>query len=506
MLFLLLLSLSLYFAVLLVIARRSRQRVTLIIGENEAFFRGGRQSPGFLVGTGMIAASVSAVSLVSVPGWAGTTGMTYLQMCAGFTVGYLVVAFVLLPVFYRWRLTSIYSWLSVRFGRQTHRTGACFFIVSRLLGTAARLSIVCLVLLGFMGLSGVFPFILTATALLALIYLYTRQGGIFTIVRTDAFQTACLLAALLLTLAIAAGRLGTEGLATVGESDMLRIFDWEAGSRQNFWRLFLSGVFIVIVMTGLDQGMMQKMLTCRSLKEAQKSMCAYGACFLPLNALLLFLGVLLYTLCATQGIAVPAEGDTLLPILIGNGELGTLIVVPFSIGIVATAFSSTDSALTAVTTSVCIDLVRIEERKWNSERQQQLRHRIHLAVCLTVLLCLILFRLVNNTSVIDAVYIIASYTYGPLLGLYTFGLICRQPVRDRYVPLVCLTAPALCALLDYGSPLWWDYTFGYELLMLNGALTFVGLWALVTTEPLNTTPKNLKKLNISCPSSTSTTG
>lgn len=482
-------TLAVYFIALVLISRRMAGRP-----DNDTFFRGRRTSPWWMVGFGMIGASLSGVSFISVPGWVASTGLTYLQMCAGFFFGYIVVAFVLLPVYYKLRLTSIYDYLSLRFGRNTHRTGALFFILSKLTGAAARLYLVCLVIQQFLfpaagGRDSVALFssdgpaglLAVAVVVLVLIWAYTRRGGIFTIVRTDMLQTLCLLLALAVMTGMVARQLGTDAAGivdTVRGSGMTEMFCWDAGSRQNFWRQFLSGIFIVIVMTGLDQDMMQKNLTCRSLREAQKNMCAYGACFLPVNLLLLVFGILLYALCGAKGITPPADSDRLLPMLVESGAMGTLVVIPFSIGIVAAAFSSADSAITALTTTTCIDLLDIERRTALSPgRRVAIRRRVHVAVSAAFLGCILLFRVINNTNVIDAIYIMASYTYGPLLGLYGFGLLTRRRPADAWVPVIAVAAPVTCALLDHFAPLWWGYTFGYELLMLNGLLTFAGLWA-----------------------------
>lgn len=471
-------TLAAYFLLLLLVSRRAGRHHD----DNDAFFRASRRSPWWMVGFGMIGASISGVSFISVPGWVAGTGMTYLQMCAGFFFGYLVVAFVLLPLYYRLRLTSIYSYLEERFGPQTHRTGAFFFLLSKLTGSAARLFLVCLVLQQFLVPAygnSLLAFIPLAAVMLLLIWLYTRHSGIFSIVRTDALQTFCLLLSLVGMLFMAAHALHLnfqETVDTIRQSHYAQVFCWDAGSKQNFWRQFFSGIFIVIVMTGLDQDMMQKNLTCRNLREAQKNMCAYGACFLPVNLLLLALGVLLYTLCAVQGIQPPSSGDALLPMLVSSGVLGYFFIIPFSISIVAAAFSSADSAITSLTTSVCIDLLHLEKRGISAEQQRKTRRNVHLLMCLVFLLCIVAFRAVNNTSVINAIYVMASYTYGPLLGLYAFGLFTRRRVADCRVPVVCLAAPFICALLDWGAPRWWQYTFGYELLMLNGLITFIGLF------------------------------
>ena len=471
-----------YFSLLLFISRRAARGGR---GGNDAFFRAGRQSPWWMVAFGMVGASISGVTFISVPGWAASTGMTYLQMCMGFVVGYVAVAFVLLPLYYRLRLTSIYAYLGERFGPRTHRTGALFFVLSKLMGAAARMYLVCMVLAQFVIVpylgSGLLPFLLVVAAVLLLIWLYTRQAGMQAIVRTDALQTLCLLLAAGGMAVAAAQTLGLDlrgAVQTVCESPMCRVWEWDGASKQAFWRQFLSGVFIVVVMTGLDQDMMQKNLTCRSLREAQKDMVSYGLAFLPVNALFLGLGILLFSLCAAQGLTPPAAGDSLLPWLVSEGVLGAWVVVPFTLGIVAAAFSSADSALTALTTTVCIDLLRVEQRALPAAEAQAVRRRVHGAVVLAFSLGMVLFKLAEGGNMIDVIYVLASYTYGPLLGLYAFGLFSRQQVRDRAVPFVCLAAPLACGLLDHFAPVWWGYTFGYELLLLNGLLTLLGLYAL----------------------------
>lgn len=469
-----------YFFILLVISRHSS---TQGAQGNNAFFRAGRQSPWWMVAFGMIGASISGVTFISVPGWAANTGMTYLQMCLGFIVGYIVVAIVLLPLYYRLKLTSIYAYLGTRFGKRTHRTGALFFVLSKLTGAAARLYLVCVVLAQFVTTpllgDGIVPFALTACAVLLLIWLYTHQSGIQTVVRTDALQTACLLLAAvgIVVAAMHTMQLNWQGaITTIAESPMCRMWEWDATSKQAFWRQFLSGVFIVVVMTGLDQDMMQKNLTCRNLREAQKDMCCYGLAFLPVNALFLGMGILLYSLCAQQGITPPATGDELLPWLVSSGTLGQWVIIPFTIGIVAAAFSSADSAMTALTTTICVDLLGISEENEQQTHAETLRRLVHIAVAVAFALCILIFKVVGNDNILNAIYVMASYTYGPLLGLYAFGLFTKQHIDDRFTPYICLAAPLICGLLDHYAPLWWGYSFGYELLMLNGLLTFGALW------------------------------
>lgn len=469
-----------YFFILLVISRHSS---TQGAQGNNAFFRAGRQSTWWMVAFGMIGASISGVTFISVPGWAANTGMTYLQMCLGFIVGYVVVAIVLLPLYYRLKLTSIYAYLGTRFGKRTHRTGALFFVLSKLTGAAARLYLVCVVLAQFVTTpllgDGIVPFALTACAVLLLIWLYTHQSGIQTVVRTDALQTACLLLAAvgIVVAAMHTMQLNWQGaINTIAESPMCRMWEWDATSKQAFWRQFLSGVFIVVVMTGLDQDMMQKNLTCRNLREAQKDMCCYGLAFLPVNALFLGMGILLYSLCAQQGITPPATGDELLPWLVSSGTLGQWVIIPFTIGIVAAAFSSADSAMTALTTTICVDLLGISEENEQQTHAETLRRLVHIAVAVAFALCILIFKVVGNDNILNAIYVMASYTYGPLLGLYAFGLFTKRRIDDRFTPYICLTAPLICGLLDHYAPLWWGYSFGYELLMLNGLLTFGALW------------------------------
>ena len=468
-------AMAAYFLLLLFVSRRSGST-----NNNDTFFRAGHSSHWGMVAFGMIGASISGVSLVSVPGWVGTTGMTYLQMCFGFILGYAAVAFLLLPIYYRLRLTSIYGYLGQRFGQRAHRTGSLFFIISKLTGAAARMYLACLVLHEFVARPLGIPFPLTVLVPLLLIWCYTRRNGIAALVRTDVLQTACLLLSAVILLWAAADVLGLDlqgTITTIRRSPLSRVWEWDAQSPQAFWRQFLSGVFIVIVMTGLDQDMMQKNLTCRSLREAQRDMCTYGLCFVPVNLLLLGLGVLLHSVCMAKGLAIPSRGDELLPTVIASGVLGAWVTIPFSIGLIAAAFSSADSALTSLTTSVCVDLLQLERKKTNEARQSRQRSLVHICIVALFLACILVFYEVGSGSVIDLIYRLASYTYAPLLGLYAFGILTRRRPADRAAPYVALATPALCAALDYLAPQYLNYHFGYELLMVGGTLTFLGLWA-----------------------------
>ena len=424
-----------------------------------------------MVAFGMIGASISGVTFVSVPGMVLHTQMTYLQMCLGFILGYVVVAFGLLPLYYRLNLTSIYGYLGQRLGRRSYKTGASFFLLSKMMGAAVRFYVVCIILQRFVFDPMGVPFVLTVVGMVLLIWLYTRHGGIKTLVWTDSFQTLCLFVALLLIIYKVTKDLGLtmgEAVAMIDENALSRVFvfdDWV--SKQYFWKQFASGVFIVLVMTGVDQDMMQKNLTCKTLRGAQKDMCTYGVAFLPANLLFLSLGVLLAMWAQQSGLSLPANGDDLLPTYVS--QAGMLVMVLFTLGIVAASFSSADSALTSLTTIYCVD---IKERA----ADEGLRKRVHLAMCGLFVLFILLFKTVNSTSLIDAVYIIASYTYGPLLGLFAYGLLTHKEVNDRWVPYIAIASPLLCYAIDWGTGQITGYHFGYELLMLNALITFVGLW------------------------------
>ena len=471
------LTLILYFAALFVLSRWSSRHAS-----NDTFFRGERRSPWRMVAFGMIGASISGVTFVSVPGMVLGSGMTYLQLCLGFILGYLAVAFVLLPVYYKLNLTSIYTYLDGRLGERSYLTGAGFFLLSKMIGTAVKFYVACLIVQQFVMDDLGLPFALTVCALVLLIWLYTHRGGVRTLVFTDSLQTLCLFTSLLLIIYIVMTQMGLtlgEAASAILGDERSRIFvmdDWV--SRQNFWKQLLSGAFIVVVMTGLDQDMMQKNLTCRTLREAQKNMCTYGMCFLPANLLFLCLGVLLAQLFESQGVSLPARSDELLPMFVQGTALAQssafqhqLVLVLFTLGIVAASFSSADSALTALTTSYCVD---IRQRPTD----ERLRRRVHIVMCLLFALTILIIRAVNSSSLIDAIYTIVSYTYGPLLGLFAFGLFTRRSVRDGLVPLVCILSPLFSYALDLLCQHSFGYRFGYELLLLNGLLTFTGLWLL----------------------------
>lgn len=461
-------TILIYFCILLTFSKVTSRRAN-----NDTFYRADRRSPWYMVAFGMVGASISGITFVSVPGMVIKSDMTYLQMCLGFIVGYFLVAFILLPIYYRYNLTTIYTYLRHRLGVCSYKTGASFFLLSKMTGAAVRFFVVCIILQRFV-LDGVgIPFWCTVPAMVLLIWLYTRKGGIKTLVWTDSFQTSCMFVALLLIIYNVLQHLGMgvgEAVNALAADTHSRIFvfdDWI--SKQNFWKQFLSGIFVVIVMTGLDQDMMQKNLTCKSLKDAQKDMCSYGFAFVPANLLFLCLGILLLMLAQKQGMALPTSPDDLLPMFAASGWMGDIVVVLFTIGIVAASFSSADSALTAITTSICVDL-------FEKPRNEKLRKRAHLMVAFAFMVFIILFKALNSTSVIDAVYILCSYTYGPLLGLFAYGLLTKRAVNDKFTPYIAIASPLICWGLDTYTSQKMGYKFGYELLMLNGFLTALGLY------------------------------
>lgn len=471
-----LITIIIYFGILLGISRITAHSHS----DNDAFFRGNRQSPWYIVSFGMIGASLSGVTFVSVPGMVKNIDMTYMQTCMGFFFGYLIIAHVLLPLYYRLNLTSIYTYLGQRIGRYSYKTGASFFLISKMLGAAARLYLVCIILQHYVFDAYNIPFAVTAIGTVALIWLYTHKSGIRTIVWTDSLQTLCLLLALGLILYNLADKLNLNFggvIDTIKNSSERRIFvfdDWQ--SKQNFFKQFFSGIFITIVMTGLDQDMMQKNLSCRNLKEAQKNMYCYGISFVPVNLLFLSLGILLMVAATQINIAIPAKGDDLLPMFAAGGHLGYAVLVFFTIGIIAAAFSSADSALAALTTSFCIDILNTDKLKENEA--VRIRKITHIGISTIFVICILIFEAIDSQSVIDTIYTLASYTYGPLLGLFCFGLFTKLKPRDRYVPYIAIASPVVCYMIDILTFNVTGYKFGYEMLMFNGLLTFMGLAAL----------------------------
>ncbi len=466
---------AVYFTTLLVISHFVSKKSS----DNEAFFLGNRQSPWFVVAIAMVGTSISGVTFVSVPGMVGKFDMTYMQMVFGFTVGYFIIAFILLPLYYKLNLTTIYGYLEKRFGFYSYKTGASFFILSKIVGAAARLYLVAIILQTLVFDQWNIPFFITVTGIILLIWAYTFRSGIKTIIWTDTLQTSSLVLGVILIIWQVASKMDldiAQAVNVISNNEHSRIFvfdDW--ASRQNFFKQFLSGVFITIVMTGLDQDMMQKNLTCKSLKDAQKNMITYGFAFIPINLLFLSLGVLLLLFANQFNITLPEHSDQILPVM-ATEYLGFPVLIFFTIGIIAAAFSSADSALAALTTSVCIDILNI--KRDNEEQAKKTRKRVHQLVSLAFLLVILIINSIHQENVLDTIYKVASYTYGPLLGLFFFGLFSKVSIRDKYVPYICILAPVLSYLIEFLSLRLFSYTVGYEILLLNGLLTAIGLLCL----------------------------
>lgn len=442
--------------------------------DNAAFFNGGRQSAWYMVAFAMIGSMISGVTFVSVPGMVAASGYGYLQMILGFVVGQLLIAYVLVPLFYRMNLTSIYEYLEQRFGLSTYKSGAWLFFVSKTLGAAVRFYLVCLTLqlLVFGPLH--IPFVVNVALSMALVWLYTSQGGVKSLIWADSLKTLCLLLSVILSIVFIAKNLGLDFnslCATVWDEHRIFFFD-DISEKQYFWKQFLAGVFTMIATNGLDQDLMQRNLSCRNSRESQKNMIISGVMQLPVIALFLFLGTLLYRYAASTGLQV--SKDELFPTIATNGGLPVIVGIMFIIGLVAAAYNAVGSALTALTTSFTLDI--LNAKNLAEEALKVLRKKVHIALTVVMGIVILVFNLLNSTSVIDAVYVLASYTYGPILGLFVFGIFTRLQVRDRLIPLVVILSPALCFIVDWNSEVWFGgYKFSYELLILNAAFTCLGM-------------------------------
>lgn len=462
-----------YFSLLLLVAWITSRQAS-----NFGFFLGNRKSPWYVVAIGMIGSSISGVTFVSVPGWVASTQFSYLQMVLGYLLGYAIIASFLLPLYYRLNLTSIYGYLEHRFGRNSYKTGAVFFLISRTIGSAFRLYLMASVLqVTIFGKLQV-PFWITVVITLVLILLYTFRGGIKTIIWTDMLQALLFTAAVVVCI-IAVARemhLDFSGLVlSIADSKYSRIFFFDEWTGKHFVQQFLSGAFIAIAMTGLDQDMMQKNLSCRNLKEAQKNMYWYSFALVPVNLLFLSLGALLYLYADWKNIPRPALSDDFFPMMVSQGYLPHFASVMFMLGIIAAAYSSADSALTALTTSFTVDILNTEGK--TEQELKRIRQRVHIFITIILLIIILLFRAINNQSVISAIFTVAGYTYGPLLGFYAFGLLTRWKIHDTYAPWIAMASPVICLILEHLLSIWFtSYRLGYELLLLNGLLTFAGLY------------------------------
>lgn len=444
-------------------------------GSNNAeFFNGGRQSKWYMVAFAMIGSMISGVTFVSVPGMVQTADYGYIQMVLGFIVGQLLIAYVLVPLFYRMNLTSIYEYLEQRFGITTYKTGAWFFFISKMLGAAVRFYLVCLTLqllvFGPLGL----PFVLNIACSMFLVWLYTAQGGVKSIIWADTLKSACLIISVVLSIYFIAADLNLDisSLCSTVWNEHDFVFLNNVNAPQYFWKQFLAGIFTMIATNGLDQDMMQRNLSCRNSKDAQKNMITSGLMQLPVIALFLFLGTLLYLYAEKHGIA--AVKDELFPTVATQGGLPAIVGVLFIIGLVAAAYNAAGSALTALTTSFTLDI--LHARKKTEKALRKLRKHVHIALTIVMGIVIFAFNLFNNTSVIDAVYKLASYTYGPILGLFAFGIFTKFTIRDKLLPFISIFAPILCFILDKNSVTWFNgYKFSYELLIFNAAFTFIGM-------------------------------
>jgi Na+/proline symporter len=476
-----------YFAVLVFISWLTSKN-----SSNETFFTGNRQSPWFVVAFGMIGASLSGVTFISIPGEVGTPisetepsfrAFTYFQIVIGYLLGYFIIANILMPLYYKLKLVSIYTYLVQRYGIRTYKTGSLFFLISQTMGAALRLFLVAGVLqIAFFDSFGI-PFIVTVTITILLIWVYTFRAGIKTIVWTDTLQTLFMLLAVGISIYYLTKELNisfSDYTNLIKEHDYAQIFVWDWQSSRFFLKQFFAGAFIVVVMTGLDQNMMQKNLTCKSLKDAKKNMYWFSAILVPVNFLFLSLGLLLYIYTEQHGISFPVRSDDLYPIL-ALKHFTVFIGIVFLLGIIAAAFSSADSALTALTTAFCVDFLDLDNKSEKARKHARLK--VHISFSIILFLVIVIFRVINNDSVISAVFTVAGYTYGPLLGLYSFGLFTKKQVIDKYVPVIAILSPVLAYLISLNSEwLFWGYKFGFEVLILNGLLMFIGLLLITKKE------------------------
>ena len=447
------------------------------------FFKAGKQSPWYLVAFGMIGASLSGVTFISVPGWVDASQFSYFQVVLGYMVGYVVVAFVLLPVYYKLNLTSIYEYLFQRFGFVSHKTGAFFFFVSRVLGAAFRLYLVAIVLQQFVFNEWNVPFEITVMISILLIWIYTFRGGIKTIVWTDTLQTLFMITAVVLSIYFITDSLGwsfTEFLASDELKSYSTIFNTDNILEKNYFlKSFFGGLFITICMTGLDQDMMQKNLTCKSLKDAQKNMLSFSIVLTFVTFLFMLLGALLFIYAKKNNIAIPLldgkpKTDLLFPEIALNSGLGITLGITFILGLIAAAYSSADSALTSLTTSFCVDILDLKDK--SEHEQKSIRKKTHIGMSVLLVVVIIAFKYILNSNVIDSLLTVAGYTYGPLLGLFSFGIFTNYKIKDRYVWMVALASVTIVFLIGkIPSESLGGYVIGYELLPLNGLLTFLGL-------------------------------
>jgi len=460
-----------YFLLLIIIAQITGKSAT-----TDSFFTANRKSPWFVVAFGMIGTTISGVTFISVPGEVGNSASTYFQFVMGNLVGFWIIALIILPVYYKLNLISIYTYLEQRFGFYSYKSGSFFFLLSRTIGAAFRMYLVAEVLqLALFDALGI-PFAITVLISIFLIWVYTYRGGVKTIIWTDSLQTIFLLTAVILTIYYIFSSFGwsvSETFQKINEHPYSRIFEWDVKSGKFFFKQFIAGIFVTIVMVGLDQDMMQKNLTCKSLRESQKNMLTFSAIFVFVVGMFLLLGVLLYLFADANGIKLPSKSDDLFPMLALN-HMNIMIGIFFLLGITAANYASADSALTSLTTAFCIDFLNIKNRP--QERKQILLRQTHVGFSLLLFMVIMIFRMINNQSVVEAVFKAAGYTYGPLLGLFSFGFLTKKQVKDRWVPVIAICSPFIAWLTAaLSEQLMNGYQIGFELIIINGGITFLGL-------------------------------
>lgn len=470
-------TIAAYFALLMVISWFASRG-----SNNSTFFNGNRQAPWGLVAFAMIGAAISGVTFISVPGMVAAKGYSYLQMVLGFIVGYFAIAFVLVPIFYRRNLISIYGYLEDRFGKSTYHTGAWFFFVSKMLGAAVRFYVVCVVLQSMVfGPLGI-PFAITVVVSILLIWIYTVQGGVKTLIWTDTLKSFCLVASVGLCIYFIAGNLGLnfgEAFSAVTSHSSFKMFYFDdplAGTY--FWKQFLAGIFMAIALNGLDQDMMQRNLACRDSRQSQKNMIVSGITQFFVIALFLILGTMLLIYMDSKGMAHPAKPDDTFAAVVDSPGMPIIVGILFIVGLVSAAYSAAGSALTSLTTSFTVDIMGAN-RRMDDRRLGITRRLVHLGMSVAMGLVIIAFYYLSNQDAISAVYTLASYTYGPILGLFVFGLACKRPVRDCLVPAVCILAPVLSWVTQWALKEYCNYTTSFELLLMNAAFTILGLLLLL---------------------------
>lgn len=474
-----LLTILLYFVMLFSISYFTGRKA-----DNAGFFSGNRKSPWYVVAFSTIGAAISGVTFVSVPGMVATSNFSYMQMVLGFAVGQFIIAFVLIPLFYRMNLTSIYEYLENRFGMATYKTGAWFFFISKMLGAAIRLFIVCVVLQLLVFEPFNLPFVLNVIFTVGLVWLYTFRGGVKSLIWTDSFKTFCLVVSVGLCIYYIASNLGLNWnsmVALIKDSDMSKTFFFDDGNDPRyFFKQFLAGVFTVIATTGLDQDMMQRTLSCKNPRDAQKNMVTGGILQIFIILLFLMLGVLLYTYASANNVVLPAKGDEVFPFLATGDFFPMIVGILFIIGLVSAAYAAAGSALTALTTSFTIDILETTKKGKTDKEVASTRQKVHVAMAVVMGIVIFVINILNNASVIDTVYKLASYTYGPILGMFVFGIFCKKSVRDKYVPLVAIVSPIICLILDLNSKEWFNgYEFSHERLIFNALFTCIGLILLI---------------------------